>query len=122
MSNNRHARPSSGSDRAACAPQLDGYGRALPLASFVGPPETCMSENTVLPQRFSIGFSAGGVDWKFWVSRVFASFCQQTHCSTLLLSTDTQVSLPVPFLIGMVSRMPVGEPPTLSIQLANDAP
>src|SRR3954471_12859156 len=62
--------------RSVAVPQLGGYGRTLLLLSFSGPPDTCMSENTTLPQRSSRGFLLGVENWKFWVSCVVASFCQ----------------------------------------------
>src|ERR1043166_3802743 len=75
MSKNMKASAFSCGVRSAWAPQLVGYGWTT-LFTFTGPPETCMSENTTLPQRWSDAFSLGVVNWKFWVNCVVASFCQ----------------------------------------------
>src|SRR4051812_43139438 len=94
-----------------------GYGVA---GADVESAETCMSENTTLPQRWSAATVCGVVNWKFiaLVKPGEVACARNTHCSPFVVST--LVAVVRAWVTGMKSR--VVEPITFIIHVANDVP
>src|SRR5256885_2042847 len=87
------------------AAQLPGY---VPPVGDDESPDTCMSENTTLPQRSGSWTSFGVVNWIICgpvkPSGLFAA-STRTHSSAFVVSTATHVLRPVPFWIGITSLL-----------------